>query len=394
MALRKRGHSACRRTQTRFKKQNVPVLCLIADNVPRGKVSEGRADIDSVAVYVDGQFYEDAVQVTGQDDGQPAFWRQHPYKGTFAPISVNIPLEEGTHIIRVETSPNAAGNTGFDEVAVTLEKREIPLDLEGAAPPPPPTPETRGLWHFEPATPGQVFAPPDAPFEPDGCTALLLHLEEADSAADSSPYYNNGTLYGSPASLQPGRFGSCVTFDGWDDFIDCGYGYLFDFGSSEFTLEAWVCPANTSGYQTIFSHSNGMNGYCLRLECGTPVFRSYMVYPEFGEYATYGTSLAPGAWTHIAVVRWGERETVYVNGVDSWGGVELPAWSALYPCSGPLMVGAGTSGYGYPCDFFYGAIDEVRVSAVARYVPPPVVTPDASGHGNDATERGQVLISD
>jgi hypothetical protein len=146
-----------------LKKQNVPLLCLIADNIPRGKVSEGRADIDSVAVYVDGQVYEDAVPLTGHDDGQPAFWRQHPYKGTFAPITVNIPLEEGTHIIRVETSANATGNTGFDEVAVTLEKRAIPVDLEGADPPPPPTPvtETRGLWHFDTAVPlaerGQVL---------------------------------------------------------------------------------------------------------------------------------------------------------------------------------------------------------------------------------------------
>jgi len=31
-----------------------------------------------------------------------------------------------------------AGNTGFDEVAVTLEKRAIPIDLEGQDPPPPP----------------------------------------------------------------------------------------------------------------------------------------------------------------------------------------------------------------------------------------------------------------
>ena len=29
-------------------------------------------------------------------------------------------------MLRVETSENAAGTTGFDEVAVTLEKREIP----------------------------------------------------------------------------------------------------------------------------------------------------------------------------------------------------------------------------------------------------------------------------
>jgi len=34
-------------------------------------------------------------------------------------------LTECTPAIRVETSENAAGNTGFDEVAVTPEKSEI-----------------------------------------------------------------------------------------------------------------------------------------------------------------------------------------------------------------------------------------------------------------------------
>ena len=48
----------------------------IADNVPRGKVSEGRADIDVVEVYVNDVLYEEAIAVDGQDDGPGAFWRQ------------------------------------------------------------------------------------------------------------------------------------------------------------------------------------------------------------------------------------------------------------------------------------------------------------------------------
>ena len=83
-----------------------PISDAIADNVPRGKVSEGRADIDAVEVYVNDVLYEEAVAVNGQDDGPGAFWHQHPYRGVFGPISVRIPLEEGTHIIRVETTRN------------------------------------------------------------------------------------------------------------------------------------------------------------------------------------------------------------------------------------------------------------------------------------------------
>lgn len=60
----------------------------IADDLPRGEVSKRRADIEAIAVG-------------GQDNGPGAFWRQHPYRGTLGPIAVSIPIEEGTHIIRV-----------------------------------------------------------------------------------------------------------------------------------------------------------------------------------------------------------------------------------------------------------------------------------------------------
>jgi len=74
-----------------------------------------------VKVFVNGEEKESA-SVRAIDGGPASFWRQHPYKGTFNDIKIDIPLEEGTHIIRVQTSENAAGLTGFDEVAITLSK--------------------------------------------------------------------------------------------------------------------------------------------------------------------------------------------------------------------------------------------------------------------------------
>ena len=104
----------------------------IADNVPAGK----GADIESVKVYVNNQEYS-AANVTRVKDAYEGFWKQHAYEGVFT-TSAAVPVEEGTHIIRVETSENAAGNKGFAEVAVTLEKRDIPglpQPPEGEEPP-------------------------------------------------------------------------------------------------------------------------------------------------------------------------------------------------------------------------------------------------------------------
>lgn len=102
----------------------------IADNIPRGTVSQGLADIDTVSVYVNGELDGD-YNIVSYDDALPSFWRQHPYKGSFTIPSVAIPLVEGTHIIRVQTSENAAGNIGYDEIAVSLEKRVIPGSTPG-----------------------------------------------------------------------------------------------------------------------------------------------------------------------------------------------------------------------------------------------------------------------
>jgi len=370
----------------------------IADNVPRGKVSEGRADIDFVTVYVDGSVYEDAVPVSGQDDGGAGFWRQHPYKGTFAPITVSMPLEEGTHIIRVETSPNAAGNTGFDEVAVTLEKREIPTDLEGHEPPPPPTPmtETRGLWHFDTYMPPPPFAPEPLPFEPDWSTSLVFHLDTPGSAPDASGHGYDGTFSGAVATVEGGRFGSALLCPGGTyDFVEVSQSSGLDLATTDFTLEAWVqrwydmYNMPHYGPQTILGKSDGYSGYALRIEEGRLVLRLHLDYPTWTEVVVASTTCLPtDAWTHVAACRAGDRVQLFINGVpDAMGWVMLPAWGNVSQTGEPFRVGA--TGYmGYPNgDSLYGLLDEVRLSSTARYVPPERFTPDDSGQENHAEIR-------
>lgn len=102
----------------------------VADNIPAG----AGADIGSLAVTVDGED-AGAVPLTRLPEGDaalpdPSFWVQHPHKEVIDTESgwaeAQIPLTEGTHIVRLETAENAADNTGFAEVAVTLTKQEIP----------------------------------------------------------------------------------------------------------------------------------------------------------------------------------------------------------------------------------------------------------------------------
>ena len=105
------------------------VLDPVADNIPRGV-----ADIANVEVFVAGsESPATSANVRSVKADAPTFWRQHPYKGKFSNMKVEIPLVEGTHNIRVQTSENAAELTGFDDVDVTLSREIIPGSGGGTA---------------------------------------------------------------------------------------------------------------------------------------------------------------------------------------------------------------------------------------------------------------------
>jgi len=92
----------------------------------------------SVRIYVDGEELPEGlspVDIVCQTVGTPTFWRQHPFRGQFWLWNIPVPLQVGNHLIRVESYTNDFGNTGIDEVMISLGKREIPgpIDEDGTA---------------------------------------------------------------------------------------------------------------------------------------------------------------------------------------------------------------------------------------------------------------------
>lgn len=81
----------------------------IADNMPRGSVTDGCADIDSVSIYL-GQELLHTEQVRTSDSGQATFWKQHRSTGIFGPVLLQV-RAVGSQELRVVTSRNAAGSS-------------------------------------------------------------------------------------------------------------------------------------------------------------------------------------------------------------------------------------------------------------------------------------------
>ena len=78
----------------------------IADIIPNNL-----ADIATVRVLVDGEEFIAPTALEAGDGGDASFWRRHPFKGLFEDLEVEV-AADGSHLVTVETSANAAGNKG------------------------------------------------------------------------------------------------------------------------------------------------------------------------------------------------------------------------------------------------------------------------------------------
>jgi hypothetical protein len=96
------------------------ILDFLADNAPRLGVSEGGADIEYVNIAVDGKTVK-TVAVTSSTDGEPNFWRQHPWKGSFS-TSITFPIS-GAHQIQVTTGLNAVNKVNSDSAIIKFKKK-------------------------------------------------------------------------------------------------------------------------------------------------------------------------------------------------------------------------------------------------------------------------------
>ncbi len=249
---------------------------------------------------------------------------------------------------------------------------------------------TAGLWHLDVG--GAGFDVPSSEFTSDGDTALLYHLEESDEALDSSANENDGTLSGEPSTLQTGKFNDCIEFDGDDDYIEAADHASLEFGSDDFTIEAWIRPTDLSGLRMVACKWDGtgdQRGWYLRVQYGGKLafgLSSAGTAASKVEIASNEAVISVNEWNHVALVRKDDVVTAFANGQR----VMSVLWdAAIFNNSKPVHVGAYKVG---AMQAFEGKIDEVRLSTVARYET--TQTPDASGNANHGDLIGHARIAD
>lgn len=144
-----------------------------------------------------------------------------------------------------------------------------------------------------------------------------------------------------------------------------------------FTVEVRVLPASAAVNGDLISKAE-QSEYALNLSNSVPGFHAFID----GRYtsAIAQDALPAGQWAHLAGVFDGKALTLYVNGKPA---ATVPAAGPRKMNPLPLFIGANPDARSAPTQFYTGALDEVRISSVARYSEP--FTPATTFSRDDST---------
>ncbi len=189
-----------------------------------------------------------------------------------------------------------------------------------------------------------------------------------DSSSTTKAVIRNGT---STVSTSQSKFGgSSIQFGGGTtNFLQLASNADFNFGTGDFTLEAWVyITANpASPYAAILDISDGSGGSGRTLMM---LDESRTLGYFFGAAPVRTTtSISLNAWTHCALCRGANTVRLFINGVQG-ASVADTTTKVQFPCFVGRVANAAWAGYA-------GFLDDVRITkGVARYTSaftPPLV---------------------
>jgi hypothetical protein len=216
-------------------------------------------------------------------------------------------------------------------------------------------------------------------------TTLLLSTtatngQQNNTFQDSST--NNFTITRNPATgPNAPRQGTFSPFSqtGWGGAFNTSTTYLtvtdtanLRFGSSNFTIEAWVYRNASGATQTIASKgASTPTGWVFQISSADK-----LVFTDTSTSITGTTSIAANTWTYVAVVRAGtgaNQTTLYVNGTSDGTGTSATNFNQ----TSNMLIGADRS----TTNFANGYISNLRLSNTNRTIsstPTTALTADAN----------------
>ena len=192
------------------------------------------------------------------------------------------------------------------------------------------------------------FTAPTTAYIADTYTKLLLHFEGSNA---SSLFLDDSE------NIRP-KFGTGMGyFDGNGDYLTVPDSADWDFGTGDFTLEAWVYQTINTGFQCFIDRydataytwqlglSDGKPSIYVRNSAGTGSIINY----------TSLNAISLNTWTHIVMTKESGNIKLWVNGtLDTTISANYALDSSL-----PITIGKQGNASSY---YFNGYIDELRIS--------------------------------
>ena len=196
----------------------------------------------------------------------------------------------------------------------------------------------------------------------------LYHFDGATGtpAKDTTAYGN--TAQSATGAAIDGVIGRALQFSGQPLLLPASPSLQHNAGSA-FTFSAWLRLDQANGEQLILARREGANSLLVGLNQGVPFVEID------GQRAVATQALNPGQWQHLALTAEGAKVALYLNGRESVALAQaMPAFNSVLAIGGDLAAG--------PYQPFVGAIDELRLSKVAR--PAALLLADATSQGAES----------
>ncbi|PCR94542.1 DUF2341 domain-containing protein [Pseudomonas sp. FW215-R2] len=196
----------------------------------------------------------------------------------------------------------------------------------------------------------------------------LYHFEGATGtpAKDTTAYGN--TAQSATGAAIDGVVGRALQFSGQPLLLPASPSLQHNAGSA-FTFSAWLRLDQANGEQLILARREGANSLLVGVNQGVPFVEID------GQRAVATQPLNPGQWQHVALTAEGAKVTLYINGREGAALAQaMPAFNSVMAIGADLHEG--------PFQPFVGAIDELRLSKVAR--PAPLLLADATSQGAES----------
>jgi len=179
------------------------------------------------------------------------------------------------------------------------------------------------------------------------------------------------TTAGTTQAYTPSVYGGSMYFDGTTDYLTSSASASNQM-TGNFTVEVWAYPINTisseQGLITITNtSSSGSNGMAIFVNTTNKV--GFFIAGNGTTLSSSNNVITPNAWNHIALVRSGSTNTLYVNGVSVLTNATTPTWPAT------PSIGIGREYNDNTGVTFNGYLSDVRIVKgtalyTSNFVPP------------------------